>query len=136
MSFQLAEHYTRKEIHDAVGGSVEDYLPTKDGRVVCGTFRPDANPDAPMIVLAGKSPKIRKAAEQFARQPEAIPIFLKREANRWQYVGRFRVARASTDPSDIAKHERRANRHNTISIVLFLERGDEPQPGAGGIDLG
>jgi len=122
MNFQLAQHYTRQEIHDAVGGNVEQYLPTKDGRVVCGAFRPDANPDAPMIVLAGQSPKIRQAAEQFAKQAEAVPIFLKREPNRWQYVGRFRVQRSSTDAAEIARHEKRANRHGKISIVLFLER--------------
>jgi hypothetical protein len=126
MDFQLAQHYTRQEIHDAVGGSVEEYLPTKDGRVVCGAFRSEDNPDAPMIVLAGKGPKIRRAAQQFSKQTEAVPIFLKRETNRWQYVGRFRVHRASTDAADIARHEKRANRHGTISMVLFLERETQP----------
>ena len=122
MDFQLARHYTRQQIHDEVGGGVEEYLPARDGRIVCGAFRPDTNPDAPMIILAGKSAKIRKAAEQFAAQTDAVPVFLKRDANRWQYVGRFRVQRASTDPADIAKHEKRANRQNAVSIVLFLER--------------
>jgi hypothetical protein len=128
VEFQLARHYTRKEIHEALGGSVEEYLPTKNGRVVCGAFLPEHNPDAPMIVLAGKGPKIRKAAEQFARQSEPVPVFLKREANHWQYVGRFRVHRASTDPAEIAKHEKRANRYHTISMVLFLERAPESNP--------
>jgi hypothetical protein len=128
MEFQLAQHYTRQEIHDAVGGNVEQYLPTKDGRVVCGAFRPDANPDAPMIVLAGQSPRIRQAAEQFAKQTETVPIFLKREPNRWQYVGRFRVQRSSTDAADIACQEKRASRHGKISMVLFLEREASAQP--------
>lgn len=44
MDFHLAQHYTRQEIQDSVGGNVEQYLPTKEGRVVCDTFRLDANP--------------------------------------------------------------------------------------------
>jgi hypothetical protein len=78
MSFQLGKHYTREEIHDEVGGGTEEYLPTKQGRVVCGAFRPDANPDAPMIILPGLGPKIEKTADMFAKQAGAIPVFLKR----------------------------------------------------------
>jgi hypothetical protein len=127
MKFQLARHYTREEIHEALGGSTEEYLPTKDGQVVCGAFRPDANPDAPMIILPGFGRKIESAAEQFVRQETFIPVFLKRETNRWQYVGDFRVKRVSKDPDDIAKQERRAGRQGTVSMILFLERPSELQ---------
>jgi hypothetical protein len=123
MPFQLARHYTRREIHDALGGNTEEYLPTKDGRVVCGAFRTeDANPEAPMVILPGFGPKIEKAAELFASQATGIPIFLKRGTNRWQYVGDFRVKRLSRDPSEVAKHSARANREADVSCVLFLER--------------
>lgn len=123
MRFQLGKHYTRDEIHDVVGGGTEEYLPTKQGRVVCGAFRPDANPDAPMIILPGFGEKIERTAEIFAKQADAIPVFLKRGPKQWQYVGDFRVKKVSKDTSEIAKQERRANRQGTVSMVLFLERG-------------
>jgi len=123
MPFQLARHYTRREIHDALGGNVEDYLPTKDGRVVCGAFRTeDANPDAPMVILPGFGPRIEKNADLFASQGTGIPIFLKRGTNKWQYVGDFRVNRQSKEPSEIEKHAKRAGRQGDVSSVLFLER--------------
>ena len=58
MSFQLGRHYTRDEIHDAVGGGVEEYLPTKNGRVVASlsTAPPSAGafscPGGQQLVLA------------------------------------------------------------------------------------
>jgi len=122
MSFQLGKHYTRDEIHDVVGGGTEEYLPTKQGRVVCGAFRPDANPDAPMIILPGFGEKIEKTARMLEKQAGAVPVFLKRGSKQWQYVGDFRVKNLSTDATEIAKQERRADREGTISMVLFLER--------------
>jgi len=129
MSFQLAKHYMRDEIHEVLGGGTEEYLPTKDGRVICGAFRPDANPDAPMIILPGFGPKIERAAELFASQSEAVPVFLKRGANQWQYVGQFRVKRLSKDPAEVSKHAARANRQHNVSMVLFLERVSSRQAG-------
>lgn len=122
MSFQLGKHYTRDEIHELLGGGTQEYLPTKNGRVVCGCFRPDANPDAPKIVLPGFGEKIEGTAEIFANQDGAVPIFLKRAPKQWQYVGDFRVKGISKDPAEISKQERHANRRGTISMVLFLER--------------
>jgi len=51
----------------------------------------------------------------------AVPVFLKRSVNQWQYVGDFRVSRLSRDPEDIRKQEKRANRQGSVSMVLFLE---------------
>jgi hypothetical protein len=126
MSFQPGRHYTRKEIHDAVGGGTEEYLPTKDGRVVGGCFKHEANtnPDAPTVVLPGFGEKIERTAEIFAKQTKGVPIFLKRASNQWQYVGDWRVKRLSKDPAEIARHEKRANRQGDISMVLFLERAN------------
>jgi hypothetical protein len=122
MTFRKSQHYTREGIHQALGGSKEEYLPTKSGRVVCGAFRPDANPDAPLIILPGFGPKIEAAAELFSAQQSAVPIFLKRGTNKWQYVGDFRVQRLSKDPQDITQHEKRANRRETVSMILYLAR--------------
>jgi hypothetical protein len=103
MSFQLGKHYTRDEIHDVVGGGTEEYLPTKNGRVVCGCFRPDANPDAPMIILPGFGEKIERTAEMFADQEGGVPVFLKRGSKQWQDVGEFGVKHLSRDSAEIAR---------------------------------
>ena len=121
-TFVIGKPYTRRQIHDLLGGGLEEYLPTKNGRVVCGCFRRDGNPDAPLIVLPGFGEKIQRTARMFASQKSAVPIFLKGAPNEWRYVGDFRVSRVSDDASDITNHEKRANRKGTISMVLFLER--------------
>jgi len=58
-TFALGMRYTRSQINAALGGGVQAYLPTKDGRVVCGTFRLNTNPDAPRVVLPGFGPRSR-----------------------------------------------------------------------------
>jgi hypothetical protein len=120
--FQKARNYTRDEIRAVLGGSAEDYLPTKGGRVMYGAFRPDFNPDAPTIILPGFGPRIERAAELFNEQGTAVPVFLKRAVNQWQYVGEFRVERLSRDPEEIKRQEKRTNRQGTISMILYLER--------------
>lgn len=40
-NFTRNRSYTRAEIHAAVGGSLQAYLPTVDGVVVAGCFRRD-----------------------------------------------------------------------------------------------
>jgi hypothetical protein len=47
---------------------------------------------------------------------------MKRATNRWQYVGDFRVERLSTDADEISRYERKADRTNDVSMVLFLAR--------------
>jgi hypothetical protein len=47
MPFIPSESYTRDQIHEEVGGEKVSYLPQKEGRVVCGCFSPDSNPEAP-----------------------------------------------------------------------------------------
>ena len=129
MKFSLAKHYTRDQIREVLGGNPEEYLPTRKGRVVCGAFRPDANPDAPMVILPGFGPRIEKTAEIFAGQSFGVPVFLKRATNSWQLVGYFRVQRLSKDPSEIARHASRAQREGDVSMVLFLERVSEEPAG-------
>jgi hypothetical protein len=75
-----------------------------------------------MIILPGFGSKIERTAQLFAEQNTAVPVFLKRTVNQWQYVGEFRVSRLAKDPAEIARQEKRANRQETVSMVLFLER--------------
>ena len=50
----VGQSYTRQQIHDKVGGgSLQSYLPTRDGRVLCACLRLDTNPGAPEVILPG-----------------------------------------------------------------------------------
>jgi hypothetical protein len=123
MIFDPKKCYSRAEISAQLGGNVQSYLPTLDGRIVAGCFRRDANPGAPEVILPGLSQKIRQEAEMYETQGDAVPVFLKSQskANCWRYVGNYRVTRRSTDAADIARNSP-ANRVGDVSQVLFLER--------------
>jgi hypothetical protein len=119
--FNLGHYYTRQQIHDALGGGVQDYLPHDYGRVVCGCFRKDTNPDAPNIILPGNGRDIQKWAEVFREQNYPIPIFIKKQVNAWEYVGDYQVEGWTSDSSEIAKHAKKSKRPD-ITSVLFLKR--------------
>ena len=119
--FALGQAYSRAEIHAAVGGGVQDYLPHAGGRVVCGCFDRALNPDAPDVVLPGFGPQIERWAEVFARQRTFVPCFLKAAPGAWEYVGDFRVRQLSRDPADIATWEATSQREGDVAMVLYLE---------------
>lgn len=112
--------YTRREIHNLLGGGVQDYLPHKDGQVVCGCFRRwDKQPDAPEVILPGCGPEVYRWAEVFCEQKRPVPVFLKQASNCWEYVGDYVVDRWSEDPAVIAEQKRKTGR-DQISRVLYL----------------
>ena len=122
--FQRGESYTRAEIHAAVGGGLQDYLPHRDGRVVAACLSPELNPEAPRVVLPGRGPEIQRWAEVFAKQREPVPTFLKRGSNDWEYVGDYRVRRLETGRSEI-NAQRYATGRDDVSMVLHLEMAGE-----------
>lgn len=113
--------YTRDQIHARLGGGLQDYLPHKNGRVVCGCFRTDTNPDAPEVILPGIGPDIQKWARVFRNQKNPIPVFIKKESNGWEYVGDYKVDRWTDDPSEIARYSIRST-GTAATSVLFLRR--------------
>lgn len=121
MTLVEGNFYTREQIHDLLGGGVQDYLPHKDGQVVCGCFKKDTNPDAPNVILPGTGPKIQKWAKVFRGQSYPIPIFIKKDINKWEYVGEYQVKRWTDKLSDITSYASTSGRNNVTS-VLFLER--------------
>jgi hypothetical protein len=121
--FTLGRAYTRAEIHDALGGGVQDYLPHVKGAVVCGCFNPELNPDAPDVVLPGFGPGIQRWAEVFAAQNQPVPCFLKRATNAWVYVGMLRVRSCTTDAKEVERWALRARREGNVSMVLYLGEG-------------
>lgn len=97
MPLELGRVYSRQQISDMLGGSIQAYLPVAGGRVTCGCFVPGPamNPNAPDEVLFGRpdeSPDINKAADLVFRQGqelEAIPVFLKLDKGEWEYRGEY-----------------------------------------------
>jgi hypothetical protein len=123
--FTIGQMYTRRDIHVRLGGSVQSYLPHRDGRVVAACLRLDTNPDAPNIVLPGRGEGIEHAADLLVTQRTPVPTFLKRGSGAWEYVGVFAVERSSNDAGDIAVHARRSRRTDITSVIRLtrVQRG-------------
>ena len=118
--FQIGNCYSRQEIHDKLGGGIQDYLPHVNRKVVCGCFRKDTNPGAPDVVLPGRGQDIMRWAKVFREQKNPIPIFLKQQINEWQYVGNYIVDHWSDDKQVVAVHEP-ISRKGRVTSVLFLK---------------
>jgi hypothetical protein len=118
--FELGAEYSRWEIQRLLGGPGGDYLPTVDGRVVCACVTRGFNPDAPAVILAGSGPRQIRSAHLFCDQKGPVPVFIKVRPNRWEYVGKYLVDRASSDPEIIAQAEERAGWRG-VSLVMYLK---------------
>jgi hypothetical protein len=120
-AFQIGSVYTRREIHARLGGSLETYLPTVGGRVVCGCFTSKLNPNVPYEILVGDAPIVVKGAEILARQETPIPVFLKMDKNCWEYLGFFRSRGYTTDANEVIPRAKAAGREY-VAGMLYLER--------------
>ncbi len=126
MPFDIGVRYTRDEIHDAVGGgSRVSYLPNRDGVSLCACLTLEANPDAPYVILPGRGREIERSADILCRRhrdrDKAIPVFIKRNINQWEYVGNFIVDRDRTSQNEINMHARRANRTDITRVVYMKQ---------------
>ena len=121
--FVVARTYTRREIHNALGGSMQAYLPTVQQRVVCGCFKPTPryNPDAPEKVTIGRV-EDRAEPRLVAQQTDPIPVFLFRESNAWEYMGRYRCTGLSTDQQLLLREMEANPARGVIAGVLYFER--------------
>jgi hypothetical protein len=115
------ERYTRRDIHDLVGGEIQTYLPARDGVVTCACLTLSRNPDAPNTILVGQSPRVLERARQLCRQGSTIPVFLKRATSSWEYVGDYGVERCSRESGDLEKYGRLSGRDD-LAIVVFLKK--------------
>lgn len=122
--FEVENNYTREEIAAELGGSAIEYLPRVGGKVVCACLRPDLNPDAPQIILAGFGLQVEESAKALCEQPrKAMPVFVKQQTNAWKYVGDFTFDRFSTEPEEIRKQETLSGRsgRDGISRIIHLK---------------
>jgi hypothetical protein len=124
--FEVNQSYTRSEIHDLLGGSLQSYLPTINGVVVAGCFRRDTNPDAPEVVLPGNGPIIKSTAKSFAMSGRAVPVFIKQRIGDWRFVGIWQVSKLSCDFAEVKYHMERSGRSD-VSCVLHLSEVKQPE---------
>ena len=102
------------------GGGVQSFLPTKNGRVVCGCFRMDLNPEAPQEILVGVGVQRVKNAHLVVLQKTSVPVFIKKEAEDWEYMGRFRATRYLTKEHKLLVDEQRT-KDESIAGILYME---------------
>lgn len=125
MRLQVGKRYTRRQIHDLVGGGdLQSYLPHAGGRILCGCFDPRINKGAPAEIDFGAAPDVIRYAKLAEAQQAEIPVFLKRSPSKWHYVGNFRVIRASTNARDVERARRR--RPDAIGIIFLTEITEQP----------
>jgi hypothetical protein len=128
MAFRLNQTYSRAEIHNLLGGGgIQEYLPSKEGRIVAGCFVPDLNPHAPERVYVGSGPRIISQAKLAVLQKRPIPCFLKRATKEHVYVGIYRAVRMDLLPESIRLAEAETGR-NEISGILHFEPVGEEEP--------
>ena len=120
--FEVGAYYTRRQIHEAVGGTLQGYLPHVGGRVVAGCFDAGLNPSVPYEVLVGDGPIIVKSARVLAAQEEAIPVFVKLDVNRWEYLGMFRSVGYSESPEDVDPRVEAAGR-GALAVLSLVPAG-------------
>ena len=119
MPLQIGDLYTREQIGAEVGGGdVQSYLPHRDGRVLCGCFDPKVNARAPYEIDLGVGRDVIRYARRLLEQDDAVPVFLRREAFAWEYVGRFRAVQYTADPNDL--FPAKAFRRRDAIAVLYL----------------
>ena len=118
--FREGQTYTRSEIHQAVGGSVQSCLVRGGGRVVAVCFVRKKNPHAPKEIFVAHGPSKEAAAEILKSQTYAVPVFEKLADNAWSYIGEFKGHSYDTLVDTLAAANRASNR-NDIAGVLHLE---------------
>ena len=99
----------------------DDYIRTKDNRVVALALNRRLNPEAPYVVVVGIGPKIQRRAELLAGTQHAVPAYVKIETDAWDYQGEFLPAGYRRDVATIKQFC--GNRDSRkVAGILFLER--------------
>lgn len=123
--FVIGQTYSRAELHALLGGgSMQSYLPSKNGVVLAGCFGQRLNPKAPDEVYVGSGPKIISGAERAVQQKRSIPCFLKDGSKAFRYVGHYQPVHIDRHPESIRRAEAVTGR-NEIWGILHLRPEQE-----------
>ena len=119
--FTIGTTYTRQQIRQGVGGgSIQTYLPTLKGQVLCACLNGPMNL-VPGVICVGNRPRTVKAAEILCQQDNDIPVFVKEAPSRWVYHGRYKVKSWNNDLETL-NHYRVKTRRSELTKIIFMEK--------------
>lgn len=121
MPVSIGELYSRSHISSELEGDPQFYLPQRSGRIVCGCFIPEMNPNAPEEVLKQAN---KDKAVMLMRQDGKIPVFLKRAPGKWEYMGYYAVIGESTTPTVLRRKAQKVGRE--VTKIRYFARATEP----------
>lgn len=119
--FVVGQEYPFDAISAAFGGDNASYLPQAGGRIVCGRFRADMNPNVPHEVLVGDPPMVQRRAEMLVGQGGAIPVFVKQATNRWLYHGPMQVVGFDRSVDIVRSKAAAAGRKDVVGMLSFRD---------------
>jgi len=71
---------------------------------------------------------MKASAQLFLSSGVAVPTYVKRDVNAWEYFGNYRATAIRNDPDTIQKYESETNAQpGNIAGLLFLEDAAEPK---------
>lgn len=122
MQFLKHSCYTRQEISEGVGGgSVHDFLPNENGRVLCACLSQEYDPSARQVVLVGAGPGVQMQGEMLCAHKSAIPVFFKQKGHLWEYAGKFVPESWTEDPDVLSEFAESSGRVNLTKVIYLKE---------------
>lgn len=122
MATTFPEFVNTKQLAELLAGG-DNYIRTKDNIVKVLALKRKLNPDAPEVVVFGKGPEVVRRAKLFLLSDTAVPAYMKRRVDCWQYLGQYRAIDIRTDPGGL-KYFGRTRPPGTVAGALVLERTD------------
>lgn len=123
--FQKGDCYTRLQIRDMIGGgSVQDYMPSQDGVILCVCLSQEFDPSTQPVILVGAGPSVQKQADMFCTQNTGVPVFFKKTGNQWEYAGCFKPLHYTDDPQELVRFAESTGRINLTRVIYLRETVD------------
>jgi|ETNmetMinimDraft_30_1059905.scaffolds.fasta_scaffold60576_2 hypothetical protein len=125
--FTLGRQYSRQDISAEIGGNTQQYLPTKNKKVICACIKEEMNLP-PNIILVGVRPRTIETAGMLAEQGEkgeSVPLFQQNGPARWEYKGQFQAVDyilAEDQPALIEKYRKQAGRTSPVTGAIKITR--------------
>lgn len=118
----MPQFLSNKEVSQKLAGG-DDFIRTKDGQVKGLAIRPDLNPEAPEIIVVGTGPRRERNVKLLLNSGDAVPAYIKRDTDKWKYLGNYRATAYRTDRKTIEAHRHKRPRKD-IAGILSLDPTD------------
>ena len=116
---------TTAQLAEATAGG-DSYIRTRNN-IPCGlALRLDLNPEAPDVIVFGPGPRVVAKAQLLLEHGHAVPAYVKRATNAWEYIGEYRATALRNDITTIKKYVQ-GRKVGDVAGALFLEQVAEPK---------